>query len=237
MQVAEVRVVAHAQPIAQNKMSDILYKIASYLAFLPILIAIYRYKYLNKTLWWYVAGLLTLNICGIISIKLSEQHINNHFMMYINACSNIILRTFFFESFIISKTYKKTLFFTLIAFLIGVCADIFVHGIYMNQYLFMIIDVWAIYFFLVCLNQILKDDSIESLRDFPLFWIVIGTLFFVIFDFFLSVSNGWLYAVNREFFFMLWDYITPIFMFIRIVFVCIGYWKTKKYEQNFGKIS
>lgn len=213
-------------------MSDILYQIASYLAFLPILIAVYRHKYLSKSLWWYAAGLLFISICGIISIKLGEQHINNHFMIYINACSNIIIRTFFFYSFITSQKHKKALIFFLIVFLLGVCADIYLHGIYMNQYLFMIIDVWASFFFLVCLNQILKDESIESLRNYPMFWVTIGTLMFVIFDFFLMVSNGWLYAVNRVFFFMLWDYITPIFMFIRIILVSIGYWKTKYYAKN-----
>lgn len=213
-------------------MSDILYQIASYLAFLPILIAAYRHKYLSKSLWWYALGLLVISICGIVSIKLGEQHINNHFMIYINACSNIIIRTFFFYSFITSQKHKKTLIFFLIVFLLGVCTDIYLHGIYMNQYLFMIIDVWASYFFLVSLNQILKDESIESLRNYPMFWVTIGTLMFVIFDFFLMVSNGWLYAVNRVFFFMLWDYITPIFMFIRIILVSIGYWKTKYYAEN-----
>lgn len=213
-------------------MSDILYQTASYLAFLPILIAAYHYNYLSKSLWWYAIGLLFISICGIISIKLGEQRINNHFMIYINACSNIIIRTFFFYSFITSQKHRKSLVIFLIIFLLGVCADIYIHGIYMNQYLFMIIDVWASYFFLVCLNQILKDENIESLRNYPMFWITVGTLMFVIFDFFLMVSNGWLYAVNRVFFFMLWDYITPIFMFIRIILVSIGYWKTKYYAKN-----
>lgn len=213
-------------------MSDILYQIASYLAFLPILIAAYHHKYLSKSLWWYAVGLLLISIYGIISIKLGEQRINNHFMIYINACSNIVIRTFFFYSFVTSQKHRKSLVIFLIVFLLGVCIDIYIHGIYMNQYLFMIIDVWASYFFLVCLNQILKDENIESLRNYPMFWITVGTLMFVIFDFFLMVSNGWLYAVNRVFFFMLWDYITPIFMFIRIILVSIGYWKTKYYAEN-----
>lgn len=213
-------------------MSDVLYQIASYMAFLPILIAAYRHNYLSKSLWWYAVGLLLISICGIISIKLGEQHINNHFMIYINACSNIIIRSIFFYAFITSKKHKNFLLIFLIIFLLGVCMDICVHGIYMNQFLFMVIDVWASYFFLVCLNQILKDESIESLRNYPMFWVTIGTLMFVIFDFFLMVSNGWLYAVNRVFFFMLWDYITPIFMFIRIILVSIGYWKSKFHAEN-----
>lgn len=217
-------------------MSDILYQIASYLAFLPILIAAYRYKYLSTSLWWYAVGLLFISICGIISIKLGEHRINNHFMIYINAGSNIIIRTLFFYTFISLKKYKKFLILFLISFLLGICADIHIHGIYMNQYLFMIIDVWASFFFLVSLNQILKDENIDSLRNYPMFWVTTGTLIFVVFDFFLMVSNGWLYAVNRVFFFMLWDYITPIFMFIRIIWVSIGYWKTKYYAENLTNI-
>lgn len=213
-------------------MSDLLYQIAIYLAFLPIIIGFFLFKYLNKSLKWYLLGMLVGSICGIISVKLGQQRINNHFMIYINACTNIIIRTFFFHSFLDSKKHQQFLLFFLIVFLSGVCVDIFIQGIYMNQYLFMVIDVWATYFFLITLNQILKDENIEYLRNYPMFWVTVGTLIFAIFDFFLAVSNGWLYAVNRAFFFMLWDYITPIFMFIRIILVSIGYWKTKYCAKN-----
>jgi hypothetical protein len=216
-------------------MSDWLYQLALYANYIPIIVAIVHYKYLNKAIVWFLVGSLVTSICGIISIKLGDRHINNHFMMYVNACTNILLRTGFFYSFIHSNNYRKALIFCLIAYLSGVCVDIAIHGIYMNQYLFMVANVWAIFFFLVALNQILKDESIESLRDLPIFWLIIGTLFFVIFDFFLSVSNVWLYAVNRAFFFLLWDYITPIFMFISIIIMSIGYWKTKKYAENLLK--
>lgn len=216
-------------------MSDILYKIASYAAFLPMLIAMFHYKYLDKSLWWYLAGLLSYNICSVISMKLGEHHINNHFMIYVSGCSIMIFRTFFFYTFISSKTYQKSSVISLFIYLLWVCVDIYLHGIYMNQYLAIVADVWIIFFLLISLNQILKDESIDSLRNFPMFWIIVGTLIFVIFDFFLAVSNGWLYAVNREFFFMLWDYITPFFIFIRIIFVSIGYWKTKKYTENLVK--
>ncbi len=213
-------------------MSHLLYQISLYLAFLPVIIGFFLFKYLNKSLKWYLLGMLVGLICGIISAKLGEQRINNHLMIYVNACSNIIIRTFFFYSYFNSKKHRQSLVVFLIAFLSGVCVDIFIQGIYMNQYLFMIIDVWATYFFLIALNQILKDENIESLRNYPMFWVTVGTLIFAVFDFFLAVSNGWLYAVNRVFFFMLWDYITPIFMFIRIIFVSIGYWKTKYHAEN-----
>ncbi len=216
-------------------MSDWLYKIASYASYLPILIALYHYKYLDKSLWWYMAGLLAFNSFGIISMKLGDNHINNHFMTYVNACSILILRALFFYSFLTSKNYHKAIIISVIVYLSGVCIEIYVHGIYLNQYLSMVLDVWLTFFLLVSLNQILKDETIESLRNLPMFWIIIGTLIFVIFDFFVSVTNGWLYAVNRSFLFLLWDYIVPIFMFIRIIFVSIGYWKTKKYVENLVK--
>lgn len=213
-------------------MSDILYKIASYAAFLPILIALFHYKYLNKSLWWYLAGLMSYSLCSIVSIKLSEQHINNHFMIYVSGCSIMVFRTFFFYTFIGKNIYQKAAIFSSIAYLLWVCIDIYLHGIYMNQYLAIVADVWIIFFLLISLNQILQDEYIESLRSLPIFWVIVGTLIFVVFDFFLAVSNGWLYAVNRAFFFMIWDYITPFFIFIRIVFVSIGYWKTKFYAEN-----
>lgn len=217
-------------------MSDWLYQLALYANYIPIIIALIHYKYLDKTIIWFVMGNLVSSVCGIISVKLGEHHINNHFMIYINACSNFIIQTIFFYILLSSKNYRIALIFCLIAYLSGVCIDIFVNGIYMNQYLFMVANIWAIFFFLVVLNQILKDENIESLRNFPLFWIVIGTLIYVIFDFFVSVTNGWLYAVNRTFFLLLWDYLVPIFMFIRIVFVSVGYWKAKKYVEYLAKI-
>lgn len=216
-------------------MADWLYQFALYANYIPIIVALFQFKYLNKAMVWFLVGSLVTAICGIISVKLGDYHINNHFMMYVNACTNIILRTGFFNETIPSNKHRKTLIVCLIAYLSGVCIDIAIHGIYMNQYLFMVANVWTIFFFLVALNQILKDENIESLRDFPVFWLIIGTLFFSIFDFFLSVSNAWLYAVNRVFFFLLWDYITPIFMFISTIIVSIGYWKTKKYNENLVK--
>lgn len=225
-------VAVHLHLMVNNLMSDWLYQLALYANYIPMIVALFNYKYLTKSIIWFLAGSLVTSICGIISVELGNQHINNYFMMYVNACTNILFRTAFFYTIIPSKNHQKKLIFCLLVYLLGVCIDIFIHGIYMNQYLFMVTNVWDICFSLVALKQILKDENIESLRNFPIFWLVIGTLFFVIFDFFLSVSNGWLYAVNRVFFFMLWDYITPIFMFIRIILVSIGYWKTKYYAEN-----
>lgn len=213
-------------------MSDLLYKVAIYLDFLPILIGLIRYKHLNKPLIWYLGLLIISKICSVISVKLGEEHINNHFMIYINAASSFILQTSFFYLLINSKNSKNILIVCLIAYLLGICVDIYLHGIYMNQYLFMISDFWAVIFLLVCLNQILHDETIDSLRSYPIFWIVTGSLFYYIFDFFLSVSNDWLYAINRSFFFLLWDYITPIFLFLKTIIVSIGYWKTKYYDEN-----
>jgi hypothetical protein len=216
-------------------MSDWLYKIASYASYLPIIVALYHHKYLSKSLWWYMFGLLAFNTCGIISIQLGENHINNHFMTYVSACSVLILRAVFFFTFLRSIFYKNIIIYSVIIYLLGVCVEIYLHGIYLNQYLAIVLDIWLAFFLLLCLNQILKDENIESLRDLPIFWILIGTLIFVLFDFFVSVTNGWLYAVNRSFLFILWDYIVPIFMFIRIAMVSIGYWKTKKYAENLIK--
>ena len=84
-------------------MTDWLYKISSYGLFLPILIAIYHYKFLNKSLWCYFFGLLASNIFSIISIQLGEHGINNHFMIYASACSTMIFRTLFFYFFLDSK--------------------------------------------------------------------------------------------------------------------------------------
>jgi uncharacterized membrane protein len=213
-------------------MSVWLYKISLYLAFLPILIALFRYKYLSNPFWWYFLGLLVGKICGVISIKLGEQHFNNHFMMYVNAGLLLIFQSIFFYQILESKFSKKVLLFFIVAYYLGMCLDIFLHGIYMNQYLFMILDVWQTVYCLIILNQILKDESIESLRQDPLFWIILGTLFYTIFDFILSVSSSWLYAVNRTFFFLIWDFITPIFMLFKTILVSVGYWKTKNYAQN-----
>ncbi|WP_188771571.1 hypothetical protein [Emticicia aquatilis] len=213
-------------------MSDWLYKISSYSLFLPILIAVYNHKYISSSLWWYFGGLLLANLNSIISIKLSEHGINNHFMIYVSACCTMIFRTFFFYTLLKSKIYKQILLFSLIIYLSGICIDLYLHGIYMNQYLFLVFNIWTIIFFLVALNQILKDESIESLREFPLFWVIIGTLIFQIFDLLLTALNSWLYNLNRSFIFFLWDYIVPIFIFIRVIFVSIGYWKTKYYAEN-----
>ena len=215
-------------------MSDWLYQLSSYAEFLPILIALFRVKYLDKGLLWFFGGMLMASIYGVISIKLGENGINNHFMIYVNASTNFIFRTLFFYVILKSKFSKNLIVFTLFAYLIGVMIDISIHGIYMNQYLFGISDLLMTAFLLIALNQILKDENIDSLRKYPLFWIVLGTLIYVIFDFLLAIANGWLYSVNRQFFFLLWDYITPIFSFIKIIMLSIGFWLTKKYRSDFG---
>lgn len=216
-------------------MNDWLYQTAVYAEYLPILVALFRFNYLDKTLKWFLVGTLISTICSIISIKLGEKGINNHFMIYVNASTLFIFRTLFFYTFFYSKKTKKVLIFCLAIYLIAIGIGIFTNGIYMNEYLFSIYDCWLILFCLVALQQILNDESIEYLRNYPNFWIVIGTLFFIIFDLLLTILNSWLYAVNRVFFFMLWDYFVPIFMFIRIIILCIGFWKTKKYAESLVK--
>jgi hypothetical protein len=211
-----------------------LYQSAVYGLIIPILIGVYHRKFLDRSLRWFLMSIISVYVCSIISVKLSKKGINNHFMMYINASLIMLFRTLFFHTFIQSKIVKITLIFLLIAYFSGVCIDIYLHGIYMNQYLFVVSNTWATIFLLISINQILKDENIESLRGFPVFWILIGTMIFVIFDFLLSVLSAWLNMVNRTFLFLLWDYITPIFMFIRIILISVGFWITKKYAQKSG---
>jgi hypothetical protein len=211
-------------------MDDWLYQTAVYAEYLPIVIALARLKYLDNALKWFLFGTLISTFCSIISMKLGEKGINNHFMIYINASTLFIFRTLFFYYLFQAKKIKKALIICLIIYLAIVLYDIFTNGIYMNEYLFSIYDIWLIIFCLIALYKILNDESIEYLRNYPSFWIIMGTLIFIIFDFLLTLLNSWLYAINRSFFFVLWNYIVPIFMIFRIIMLCIGFWKTKKYE-------
>lgn len=209
-------------------MNDWLYQFAVYAEYFPILLALLCIKSLDKSLIWFLIGSILSTIGSIISLKLSQKGINNHFMIYVNASILFTFRTFFFYHFLHSKKLKIVLIVLLIAYLLLVITDIFMKGIHMNELLFSIYDVWLIIFCLISLNQIFNDETIESLRQYPHFWIILGTLIFIIFDFLLTLLNSWLYAVNRRFFFVLWDYIVPIFMLIRVMMLSIGFWKTKK---------
>ncbi|MFN3847860.1 MAG: hypothetical protein ACK4NY_00455 [Spirosomataceae bacterium] len=213
-------------------MNDWLYQFAVYAEYFPILLAIFCIKSLDKSLKWFLLGSILSTFGSIVSLKLSQRGINNHFMIYVNATTLFIFRTLFFYYFLDSKKLKISLLVCLFSYLILVVFDIFTKGIYMNELLFSIYDVWLIIFCLISLNQIFNDESIESLRAYPHFWIVLGTLIFIVFDFLLTLLNNWLYAVNRNFFFVLWDYIVPIFMLIRVVMLSVGFWLTRKYRLS-----
>lgn len=213
-------------------MNDWLYQFAVYAEYFPILLAIFCIKSLDKSLKWFLLGSILSTFGSIVSLKLSQKGINNHFMIYVNATTLFIFRTLFFYYFLDSKKLKISLLVCLFSYLILVVFDIFTKGIYMNELLFSIYDVWLIIFCLISLNQIFNDESIESLRAYPHFWIVLGTLIFIVFDFLLTLLNNWLYAVNRNFFFVLWDYIVPIFMLIRVVMLSVGFWLTRKYRLS-----
>lgn len=217
-------------------MNDWLYKFAVYAEYIPILLALFRIKFLDKALKWFLVGSILSTFGSIASLQLSQRGINNHFMIYVNASTLFIFRTFFFYTLFSSSKIKRTLVFCLICYLVFVCVFIFMKGFFMNEYLFSIYDIWLIIFCLISLNQILNDETIESLRNYPIFWIILGTLIFITFDFLLTLLNSWLYAVNRTFFFVLWDYIVPIFMLFRVIMLCIGFWITKKYAQNLVKM-
>ncbi len=216
-------------------MNDWLYQFAVYAEYFPILLAFFRIKFLDKALKWFLLSGILSTFGSIISLQLSQRGINNHFMIYINASTLFITRTLFFYALFDSIKIKRILLICLVGYLILVGVFIFTKGIFMNEYLFSIYDIWITIFCLIGLNQILNDESIESLRNYPNFWILLGTLIFITFDFLLTLLNSWLYAVNRTFFFVLWDYIVPIFMLIRVVMLSIGYWKTKNYAQNLIK--
>lgn len=210
-------------------MKDWLYQFAVYAEYFPILLAIFCIKSLDKSLKWFLVGSILSTFGSIVSMKLGQNGINNHFMIYVNAITLFVFRTLFFYYFLNSQKLKTSLSICLLGYAVFVMVGILKKGIYMNELLFSVYDVWLIIFCLIALNQIFNDESIESLRTYPHFWIVLGTLIFIVFDFLLTLLNSWLYAVNRTFFFVLWDYIVPVFMLVRVIMLSIGFWQTRKY--------
>ncbi len=169
------------------------------------------------------------NICSMISIYLGEHNINNYFMIYVNACINLTFRALFFYAILQSKLSKKSIIGFGLGYFMFVGVDIYLNGIYMNEKLFLVSDLWVTVFCLISLNQIIRDDSLDSLSKLPIFWVLIGTLIYVVYDFMLTLCNAWLYAINREIFFIIWDYITPIFLMIKITLICIGLRMSKRH--------
>lgn len=176
------------------------------------------------------------NLCSMISIYLGEHNINNYFMIYVNACINLAFRALFFYAILKSKLAQKTIIGFSLAYLIFVGLDIYLNGIYMNEKLFLISDLWVTVFCLLCLNQIIRDDRLDSLSKLPIFWVLLGTLIYVVYDFMLTLSNAWLYTINREIFFIIWDYITPIFLIIKIILIFTGLWISKRHFFKNRKI-
>ncbi len=212
-------------------MNSFLYEIGPYVGYLPILIGVWRWKYLGLPFRIFVVILCVGSLLGLSSLVLQ----NANFLFYLNALLNSALYGYFFQQVLKTIVNPKTIWgaVTILWVLIG--GYIFQNDIrqFQNQIL-IVFDVFMLTFCGIylshCLTTVIKVKK-------PLFFLHL--VLFVNFGFVLFVDSisVFLYRYfSNSFFDLLWVNIIPAVNIVKFILYSTILWVAKSRQFNFEKI-
>lgn len=149
--------------------------LATYIVIVPILVALYFYKYLSEELKILLWGLVIVFILDIMILFFDAK---NSFL-YLFSLTDALMFSWLYSKVISNEKISRWVFNTGIFFVPLIALDaIFISGIFENGISNFLVKLYLIILVLYFLTQLFQEESSRNLSEQPIFWISLGVLMY-----------------------------------------------------------
>lgn len=199
------------------------------LVLFPIVVAIYRRKYLKKELrpiTYYLAFALFFQLFAIVSSSFIK---NNLPPLHLYTVVEFGLISWFYKEYLGSFLNKKIIYAIFILFTtLAVLNVIFVQSIYeYNSYPRGLECIFVVFYSITAYYKTIKSLEIISIEKSPLFWINAGFLFYFAGSLFLFVLGNLILTQDIQLSMLSWA-IHACLLGLMYIFIGIGLWHSPR---------
>jgi len=193
-----------------------IYRIAPYLAFLPVILGLFRWKYLDTSLRIFMVIITISGGLGLLSVHTKDTN----FLYYINALVSVSLYGLFFEVLLKNIVARKVIWGAVALMWVIIGGFIFKNGIHLFQtQVFIPFDLMMIagcgYYLVHYLKTVIKAKDAT-------FFLILTLFVNFCFVFFIDLVSTFLYLYfSNNFFNILWGVAIPLVNLLKISAFCL----------------
>ena len=208
---------------------DRFFTYSLYLGVPPLLIGLWYWKRLSRSLRIFWLALLAYFIITLISEWLVDQRINNEFMAPIGTAIDGLLMALFFGILPSFRAIRSFVWLACGGLLLFIGFSVWYWGITFqtSRLLSTVESVPVVAACLWVLRSQFQQSIHRSLRREPLVWIVMGVLAANAVTVVLNSFGTILYTYSGPLFSRFWDVLVPLCLLIYYGFACVGFWHTR----------
>jgi hypothetical protein len=206
------------------------YDISVYLGCIPIFFGVYFWKYFNLPLKIYFIGNLLIQLLSVLSVILSNNHQNTHFLFYINVFLVVLVFTSFFKS---ALNLKNIVLLIIPIFILGlVIFDFLKNGIKEYYVLpMLLIDLFSLPF---AINLYQQKDVSKSIKILEVGIIIYNSIEGIV----LLLTNFFYHYFQGKVFDLIFLGVSPInSLFLSAIQAYAYYLASKQKIPKFDEIS
>lgn len=203
---------------------------ASFVLFFPIVVAIYRRKYMKKELkvmCYYLAFVLLFQLIAIVVSAVFKT--NNLPFLHFYTVVEFGIISWFYKEYLGSFLNPKILYGNFVLFTtLAILNVIFVQSIFeYNSYPRGLECLFVVFYAITAYYKIIKSLEIISIEKSPLFWINAGFLFYFAGSLFLFVLGNLILTQDIQLSMLSWA-IHACLVALMYVFIGIGLWHSPR---------
>lgn len=203
---------------------------ASFVLFFPIVVAIYRRKYMKKELkvmCYYLAFVLLFQLIAIVVSAVFKT--NNLPFLHFYTVVEFGIISWFYKEYLGSFLNPKIIYGNFVLFTtLAILNVIFVQSIFeYNSYPRGLECLFVVFYAITAYYKIIKSLEIISIEKSPLFWINAGFLFYFAGSLFLFVLGNLILTQDIQLSMLSWA-IHACLVALMYVFIGIGLWHSPR---------
>ena len=204
---ARRRIITPTLPVRLIDFATNLVYVATYMVIIPILVAIYFYRFQSKALKILLGGLVIVLFLDVLLLFFNAKNTFLYIFSAVDALSMALIFSVAITNERVSTvSWKAGVLFVL---LIGFDA-FFWSGITTNGYSNALEKVFVLGLTLYYLTQLLQDEEVVTLAEQPLFWVCVGVLMYNLVGLFDIFSKPMLSFSRNLYlqFYVIWSFVT-----------------------------
>ena len=212
-----------------QELANAIFEYVSWVITLPLIIGIFRRKYLDRELKIILYFLFNSIIFELISMTLYKYKIPNLYLFHLYVLTESFFIFWFYFELFKKNLSPKTIPIIFIVFIIFSLIDTFVwHNPFtFNSYAKTLECVIIVFYTVFYLYKTFDEFQNEDPSDTPIFWINSGFLFYFSGCLFLFTFSNFFLTQGKKMGLIIWE-LHAFFIIIMYSLISFGLWKSNK---------